>query len=148
MEQICYNIAYVLATSLQLSAGLLLVGNTNISRNGVIKEYASRHTAIAFEEDGKLADNSDLKLVVKTSWINKIAFIYLVFGYFIGIFGESLSNKKMSVLLTIFLVWILTYVAFKISQKKASEFKTVSKEDIPMTNGVAFCILDSTNELM
>lgn len=142
MELICYNIAYVLALALQFSAGALLVGNTNTSRKGIIKEYASRHTAIAFEKNGKLADNNDLKSVVKSSWINKIAFIYLAAGYFIGIFGEPLSNRILSVIVTVFLAWILAGVAFKIAQKKASGFKTVSKEDVPKTDGVVFCIVE------
>ena len=63
MEQIFYYITYIIAISLQLSAGLLLVGNTNISRKGIIKEYCLNHTAIAFEENGILVDDGNLKNV-------------------------------------------------------------------------------------
>ena len=62
-EQILYYVAYVLALSLQLSAGLLLVGNTNIARKGIIREYCARHTAIAFDEKGKLLTGADIPSV-------------------------------------------------------------------------------------
>ncbi|MBE6966452.1 MAG: hypothetical protein E7441_10535 [Ruminococcaceae bacterium] len=146
-EQICYYIAYIISISLQLTAGLLLIGNTDVSRNGIIKEYCLRHTAIAFEEEGTLADSTDLKNVAKSTWTNRIAFIYLAFGYLAGIFAEPLLSKKASFLIVVGLVAILTYFTFKVVKRKAECFESLHQDELPMTNGVMVCILDSTNTI-
>ena len=142
MEQIFYYITYIIAISLQLSAGLLLVGNTNISRKGIIKEYCLNHTAIAFEENGTLVDDGNLKKVAKCSWINRIAFFYLFIGYLIGVFGEPLPSKEASFLIILVVSTIATIIGYKIADKKGKDFAPAVKDDIPMENGVCISIVE------
>lgn len=142
-EQILYYCAYILAITLQLSAGLLLIGNTNISRKGIIREYGLRHTAIAFEENGKLANGNNLKEVVKSTWINYMAFIYLFAGYLISIFGEPLPNKVLSLVIILFLIMIIFIFTFKFAKSRSENFKPISKDELNLQDGVAFCILDA-----
>ena len=145
-EQILYYAAYVLAISLQLSAGLLLVGNTNISRKGIIREYSARHTAIAFDEKGNLVDSSNLKEVAKSTWLNYIAFIYLFAGYLVSVFGEPLPNKWLSFAVILGLTLIIFVITFNLAKMKSKNFKVICKDDLELKDGVVFCIVDSNEE--
>ena len=109
-EAFSVNVIYILSISFQLAAGLLLVGNTITSKKGIIKTYCAQHAAIAFEEDGTLADCSGLKEVVRTTWMNRIAFSYLFIGYLIGIWGEVSANKEISFWIIAFLTLFLVVV--------------------------------------
>ena len=145
-EQILYYAAYVLAISRQLSAGLLLVGNTNISRKGIIREYSARHTAIAFDEKGNLVDSSNLKEVAKSTWLNYIAFIYLFAGYLISVFGEALPNKWLSFGIILVLTLLIFVITFNLAKTKSKNFKVICKDDLELKDGVVFCIVDSNEE--
>lgn len=145
-EQILYYCAYVLAITFQLSAGLLLIGNTNISRKGIIREYGLRHTAIAFSENGKLTNGNNLKEVVKSTWINYMAFIYLFAGYLISIFGEPLPNKALSLIIILFLILIVFSITFKFAKNRSENFKPIFKDELNLRDGVAFCIVETDED--
>ena len=137
-----YQFAYVLALSLQLSAGILLIGNTNVSRKGIIREYCARHTAIAFEQNGKLANSSSLREVVKSSWLNHSAFVYLCAGYVVSVFGEALPNKLFAFGAIVVLTAIISLVTIFIAKNKSKKFEPISKDDLDLNGGVSFCILE------
>ena len=146
-EQVLYYIANILAITLQLSAGALLVGNLDNSRKGIIREYCAKHTAIAFDENNNLVDSSDLRATAESTWKNCWAFRYLFAGYLIGIFGEPLPNKLLSFLIVAFLVVIVVAVTCKIATTKSKQFEPIHKDDLPLEGGVAFCIVDSDSEV-
>jgi len=139
--QIFYFISYILSISLQLSAGLLLVGSVGTRRHEIIKEYSAEHSGIAFEPDGTLADNTALRSTVKSVWINKIAFTYLFLGYLIGIFGEALSCKSTAFIIIIVTVVILYVIPCFIAKYKSEHFKDINADELPKTGGVMYSFL-------
>ena len=141
-EMICVNIIYVLCVSLQLSAGLLLVGNTTTSKHGIIKVYCAQHTAIAFNGNGTLADNSHLKETVRMAWISRVAFSYLTIGYLMSILGETPSNKGFAFLIVFLLTAVLIWVPSKIAKYKSERFESITLDDIPLQGGVEYVILE------
>lgn len=136
------SVIYVLCVSLQLSAGLLLIGNTTASKHGIIKEYCAQHTAIAFNENGTLTDDSHLKETVRMTWISRIAFSYLTFGYLMSILGEIPSNKGLAFLMIFSLTAILIWVPGKIAKYKSERFEGITLDDIPLQGGVEYVILE------
>lgn len=142
---IAYNIVYILSIALQLAAGVLLVGNIATSKTGILSAYCERHTAIAFEDDGTLADYNDLKSVIKTAWINKIAFLYLCVGYLISILGEAASNKWLSFVAVFVVAVILWIIARWFARRKSKYIKKITVDDIPKTNGVQYVVLEKNN---
>ena len=141
-ETFIINVIYILSISFQLAAGLLLVGNTITSKKGIIKTYCAQHTAIAFEENGILANCSGLKEVVRTTWMNRIAFSYLFIGYLVGIWGEVSVNKEISFWVIAFLTLFLVGVTCKYAKYRSEKFGSITINDIPMKDGVMFVTLD------
>ncbi|MBO5275009.1 MAG: hypothetical protein J6I45_10390 [Clostridia bacterium] len=144
--QIFYNILYILSISLQLSAGLLLVGSVGTKRHEIIKEYSAEHRCISFEHDGTLADNTALRSTVKSVWINMIAFTYLFLGYLIGIFGETLSSKSMAFIIIIVTVIILYVIPCFIAKYKSEHFKDIIEDELPKTGGVMYSFVDPESD--
>ena len=144
--QIFYNILYILSISLQLSAGLLLVGSVGTKRHEIIKEYSAEHRCISFEHDGTLANNTALRSTVKSVWINKIAFTYLFLGYLIGIFGETLSSKSMAFIIIIVTVIILYVIPCFIAKYKSEHFKDIIEDELPKTGGVMYSFVDPESD--
>lgn len=140
------NGAFIIALALQLAAALLLVGNTETSREKIIKTYRDQHTAIAFFEDGSLVDRHPLEAVVNTTWINRIAFGYLCAGYLISIFGACTMSRRCVLILVLLLVFVLSGAAMKIAKKKSTCFEPIKKEDLPLGNGVMFVIVEKSEE--
>lgn len=142
MKALWNNGTYILAIALQLSAGLLLIGNTQTKRDGIIKAYCAQNRAIGFDENGKLIDLTGLKDVIKTTWINKIAFLYLFAGYLIGVFGEISINRVNVLIIVIFVMIPLIIIPFKIAKYKTNTFGTITIDDIPNKQGVMYVIVD------
>lgn len=130
------NAAYIAAIALQLAAALLLVGNSDTTRKRVIMEYCEKHTALAFKKDGTMIDRTVLEQIVKTTWINRIAFIYLFVGYLIGIFGDCTIDKFWALLFVGALVLVLFVIPFKHAKVKAEQFPSITKDEIPNKDGV------------
>lgn len=136
------NLMFLISVALQLTAGLLLVGNTTITRKGIIKEYCCKHTQIGFNKDGTLADNFALKEVVKSSWINRLSFSYLFTGYLLSIFGEAPQNRVNGLIIILIIVTILVTITFKFANYKKDSFEPLHLSELPLENGVGFAILD------
>lgn len=141
-ELLCANVIYILCLSLQLSAALLLVGSTKTSRDGIIRQYCSQHTGIAFNEDGTLADSSNLKEVVRSTWISRLAFSYLTFGYLLSIWGEVPADKIVPFAFAFLLTAVLTLVSSRIAKDKSERFESITIKDIPLEGGVEFSVLE------
>lgn len=130
------NVVYIVAITLQLAAAILLVGNTDVRPDKIIKSYCDRKKAIAFKEDGILLDRSGLEETVNAAWTNRIAFSYLFAGYLIGVFGECTMNRWIALLIISLLTCVLYIGTFKFAKNKATSFPTITDEDIPGEEGV------------
>lgn len=130
------NTAYIAAIALQLAAAILLVGNTDVRPEKIIKAYCDRKKAIAFNADGTLLDRSELEETVTATWTNRIAFSYLFAGYLIGVLGNCTLNRWTAVLIISALTFLLFLVSFKYAKFKATSFPTITNKDIPRENGV------------
>ena len=137
------NVAYVFSIALQVSAGLLLIGNTATKREGIIKAYCATNRGIGFYEDGTLADFSGLMDVIRATWINKIAFIYLFAGYLVGIFGDAPIDREIALITVLMLMIPLGGIPYKITKYKIQKFGTINKDDLSDKNGVIIAMLDN-----
>lgn len=139
--------AFVCSITFQLTAGLLLVNNTSVSRKGIINAYCAQNSGgIAFEEDGILADDWALSEVIRTSWINRFAFLYLFVGYLLSIWAEGPTEKIYSLMGILALVTVLYFLTNKIAIYKGKQFGELRIEDIPLEHGVMWVILDSNEK--
>lgn len=130
------NIAYLSSIVFQLTAAILLIGNTDTKRDKIIKSYVDKHKAIAFDENEKLLDSCEIKETVKNTYINKISFIYLFIGYLVGIFGTCSINKAFALIIVGILVSFLFAISHSIANRKRTNFETLSLNDIPREKGV------------
>lgn len=141
------NAAYIAAITLQLAAAMLLVGNTDVRPDKIIKAYCHRKKAIAFNEDGTLLDRSGLEEAVNVAWTNRIAFSYLFAGYLIGVLGECTIDRLTALLAIALLTAMLFISTFKFAKNKATSFPTITDKDIPRENGVTIMKpINSQNE--
>jgi len=136
------NVVFVFAISFQLAAALLLVNNVATSRKGIIKGYCAQHTAIAFyDTDKSLADYSSLKATIRSAWINKFAFSYLVVGYTASIWSEVPTNKCLALLVVLILIGVFIAIPHIIAKYKSEHFGTVTMDDISMRDGVSVHVI-------
>lgn len=120
-------IIYVVSLSFQLSAGiLLLIGNTSTKKESVVQKYYEAHRPIFAEESGVLNNYEELISVAKVAWINKFAFIYLIVGYLINIFGESPIEKGMAFVIIAILCTIFTVIAYTVAKIKSKKYSSVN----------------------
>lgn len=129
------NLAYIASIVLQLTAAVLLVGNTDTRRSKIIKSYFDARKMIAFNQDDELVDTDGLKEFVKSTWVNKIAFSYLFVGYLIGVFGICTMNKLWAFLIIGILVTLLFLATHKYAKHKGKGFLTISADEIPRGKG-------------
>ncbi len=141
------NVAYILAIAFQVSAGLLLIGNTATKREGIIKAYCAQNRGIGFDQEGNLIDYSGLRDVIKKTWINKIAFFYLFVGYLVGVLGEVSINREEALVIIAFLMIPLCIVPYKIAEYKIKKFGAITNDDIPKEGGVMTVIVDNDTNM-
>ena len=130
------NAAYILSIVLQLTAAILLIGNTNVEPEKIIQAFCDRKKAIAFDKTGTLLDRSGLEETVKAAWTNRIAFSYLFAGYLIGVLGKLSMDKLTALVIIVLLTCVLFIVTFRFKENKADSFPTITDKDIPREKGV------------
>lgn len=131
------KIIYVISLSFQLSAGiLLLIGNTSTKKEKIIQKYCEAHRPIFVDKNGALKNYEEFKDVVKVSWINKFAFLYLIVGYLVSVFGECPGKKGVAFGIIIILCALFTIVAYTISKAKTKKYGTVNFNDYILGEGV------------
>lgn len=131
------EIVYVISLSFQLSAGiLLLIGNTSIKKEKIIQKYCEAHRPIIVDKSGTLKNYEEFKSVVKVSWINKFAFLYLIIGYLVSVFGECPSKKGIAFGIVTLLCAIFTIIAYAISKAKIKKYGTVNFNNYILSEGV------------
>lgn len=136
------NGAFILAIVFQLSAAWMLVGNTVVTRDGIIKAFcANRQAGIPFDKNGNLLDRSALETTVITAWTNKIAFIFLGIGYLLSVFGSCSIDKRIVLVIVLILSAILVIISIEYARRKGREFESPSLVEIPFVDGVAICIV-------
>lgn len=103
---------YAVAISFQISGALLLLFyNISTSRKHIVKEFAQKSIIIR-EENEILYNKEALKKCFKNAWINKIAFILIILGYILGVFGEI---EEVNKILVVVLILMITSIVILIS---------------------------------
>lgn len=114
----CFEFLYLIGKSLQIAAGFLLVGNTDVTKKGIVKEYKSRYLGFT----GKRRKVVKLRDVVRTSWTNRIAFYYFGIGSFVEMTGVTPEHNVYLILLAAFMSFLFWFIAFNSAKKRAQEF--------------------------
>lgn len=131
------NVMYICAISFQLAAAWLLVGNTIVTRDGLIKAYCAEHKGgIPLDKTGNLLDCGAWEVTVKNAWINRTAFIFLGVGYLINIFGVCTIEKGYALLAVVVLTAVLVIVPSNTAKKKSKEIVPPCLDEIPLADGV------------
>ena len=115
---------YAVAISFQISGALLLLFyNISTSRKHIVKGFAQK--SIIIREENEEA----LKKCFKNAWINKIAFILIVLGYILGVFGEiGKVNKILVVVLILIITSIVIFISHLIVSFLIKILPSVNKE--------------------
>jgi len=137
-ESLLCNVAYILAITFQLTAALLLVGNTSTSRKGIISTYRKQNRGIVFYEKGTLASDEGLIDAICSVWINKLAFVYLTVGYLISVWGERTIGRMDAFLVILGLTVALYVLTQKWTKYVADDFVPLRRDELPMEGGVMF----------
>lgn len=120
-------IIYVVSLAFQLSAGiLLLIGNTSTKKESVVRKYCEAHRPIFVKESGELDNYEELISVAKVAWINKFAFIYLIVGYLINIFGETPIEKGVAFVIIAILCTIFTVIAHTVAEMMSKKYMSIN----------------------
>jgi hypothetical protein len=127
--QEAYVLAYVLAISFQLAGALLLIVRywfKSVESQLAVVESKRTHMIGEMLYLGKTQpDDSEL---VEEIWINRLAFVYIALGYFLGIWGDPLDTCKCKVaLLAIFIASILVTIGKIASAKASNKYKNSQK---------------------
>lgn len=115
-------IVYILSISFQLSGALLLIVRYWKKTESQIEAVKKKRFKIQDETlvlSENLASDSEL---VKEICINRFAFIYIVSGYFISIFGGQIDYNMAIVVAFVILTCVLMSIAKVVSEKKASRY--------------------------
>ena len=113
------EIIYILSISFQLAAGLLLlIGNAKTSKKAIVSKFCTQHRVINVYPDGVMRDYEEFVEVARVVWINKIAFIYLVFGYLLSIFGDIPEKKWLAFGIIIGVSLVVIGISCKIAIKE------------------------------
>lgn len=136
-------VAFICAKSLQLAAAWVLVGNTSVTRGGIIKSFcAQSRGGISFDKQGGLVNRKALETTVKTSWVNLFAFYFLGFGYLLDIFGEWEGNRWIAFFIVAGVTVALVAVTYAWAKKKAVKFISPSLTEIPLKEGPQINIVE------
>lgn len=129
-------IIYMVSLAFQLSAGiLLLIGNTSTKKKSVVQKYCEAHRPISVNASGSLNNYEELRSIAKVAWINKFAFIYLIIGYLINIFGESPVEKGMAFVIMAILCAIFTVTAHTVAKIASKKYKSVNFNEYILRDG-------------
>ena len=129
------NMMYILGIALQLAAAILLVGNTDIRPEKIIKSYCQKHKAIAIQSDGSLLERSGLEETANSVWTNRIAFSYLVAGYLLGVLGDCTIDRWVAFIIGV-LAAVIFFISFIIAKKKARMFPQIGIDELPREKGI------------
>lgn len=137
------NIAYIFSIAFQLSAAWILVGNTAVTRKGIIKEFCANHKGgIPFDKNGKLITRSALETTVTTAWTNRIAFIFLGLGYLLNVLGSCTIRKITALIIIVILSAVLVIIPIEFAKEKSKKFESPCLDEIPLVDGVQINIVD------
>ena len=136
------NAAYILAITFQLSAAWILVGNTSVTRDGLIKAFCANHKGgIPFDKNGRLLNRSAWESTVTTAWTNRIAFIFLGIGYLLNILGSCTMKKEWALIIVIVLSAIFVVIPTEYAKRKSKKIEKPCLDEIPLVDGVQINIV-------
>lgn len=120
---------YAVSISLQVAGALLLMVNTlSVKRDNVILRFAG-HNLITRNGNTKEIDyNSDVLIALyQQAYLSKIAFMYIVVGYTLGVFGDIGTYSKMllaGLIVSFSAIFIL--ISYKIVERIIKHSKQVN----------------------
>lgn len=105
----CSILAYIIAISLQLSGALLLLLYAfPTKRDDLIKSFAKSSVIFRDNNTDKIFYNTQAFTdMCKNAYLNKFAFIYILAGYVVGIFGEIGAVNKAMVMLYVLALFVI-----------------------------------------
>lgn len=116
---------YFFTITLQLSGGIiLLINNIVMSPVKLGEAYCKGSTELEFEEEkGEVkVEPARLEGILKEIYLNRIAFIYLILGYALSVFGDFNNfNVWVAVFVIIAFSLIISYISYKVVSKVAVE---------------------------
>lgn len=140
---ICESWIYILSISLQVTGAICLIINYwgNVKKKVILTYYAGGEMPKAQDNNMVRLKKERLQSCAKDIYMNRCAFIYIVVGYGMGLFGELTENIcKLHVLITIILFCIVfVCICFGISTFVA---KRAYKKDIEVDRKIIEKITD------
>lgn len=131
------NIGYILAIAFQLAGALLLIFHYMKNPEEQIKKSYFSQDAIVEAENGKVKLRKE-KVRIKAAeiYINRIAFIYIALGYFLGIFGDVQNASRLQIafltaMVTILLIAIGSRIQARISNDKFKDDLEIDRNELP-----------------
>ena len=128
---------YVVAISLQVSGALqLLLSFVSTKRDNVIRNFIGKGI-ISRDSNTKIIDydKKAYKQVFKSAYLNKFSFIYIFWGYLLGIWGtiekESKSKATIFIILTTILILTISNLLITLYVKKSKKVnREITNEDL------------------
>lgn len=128
---------YVVAISLQVSGALqLLLSFASTKRDNVIRNFIGKGI-ISRDSNTKIIDydKKAYKQVFKSAYLNKFSFIYIFWGYLLGVWGtiekESKSKATIFIILTTILILTISNLLITLYVKKSKKVnREITNEDL------------------
>ena len=125
---------YAISIALQVAGALLLMVNTlSVKRDNVILRFMG-HNLITRDGNTKeiTYDSKALITLYQQAYLSKIAFVYIIIGYTLGVFGDmDACSRILLVVLIVSFSMLLILVSHKIVQMIIKHSKNINT---PITN--------------
>ncbi len=133
-EDFVMEIIYVLAISLQVCGALILLIHSFGNKQTEINNEIINSVSTGEQQTQTHVDNIDVSYKLKDIYLNRVAFICLTFGYFLGVFGEISTVAKWVIALSVVIISCLITVFFyflceKLANKRQKLYKDNYKKD-------------------
>lgn len=149
--QMLFEAIYILSISLQLTAALLLISNTSLKLEALVKTAMKKQGAIIMvDKKGNLKDLEFVRQTAEEAIKNKVAFIMLFVGYLSGVIGQQVESNKciefvVILVFSVGLFYLFGYVAKRYSQ--SSKYIRININDMIIPSGTTLMeIQDETKE--
>lgn len=129
------EIIYICAISLQVCGALiLLIGSLKGTERKMIQAISNKASGMVL--DGGWIDDIDISNELKVIYLNRSAFICLILGYLLGVFGEVGNFSRYVIAISIVLVTVVIVVAlYALCYKLAINRQQIYKEKFKEMTG-------------
>ncbi len=116
------EIIYVLAISLQVCGALILLIHSFGNKQTEINNEIINSVSMGEQQTQIHVDNIDVSYKLKDIYLNRVAFICLTFGYFLGVFGEISTAAKWVIALSVVISCLITVFFYFLCEKLANNY--------------------------